>query len=276
MSHLIILKQVALNALIYLMMLLIAIPAYGSDQQALEVLEEWKQEYEASIEGIDDYVVERENQTVYYKKAYDNGRPYFKSRVEGYDEEDLESTSNLSDADLFSDVYESVREQAEYRGTEELNGFQVHVIYVEEMEEELFGEHGPQNLRDIYLRIDPDKWVLREIEYTMDFEYEDELRELTMAMNPRDYRAVEGMQVSYETRIVARGLALTEEERRDAEERMEEFEQQLEDMPEERRQMVEQMAGDRIEQARSMLEDDHIEMINRVESVRVNTGMEEF
>jgi len=77
-------------SLIIFLMLLAVISARCSDPQALEVLEQWQQNYEASIEGIDDYVMERENQNIHYNKAYANVRPCFKSRVKGDDQSDLE------------------------------------------------------------------------------------------------------------------------------------------------------------------------------------------
>lgn len=84
------------------------------------------------------------------------------------------------------------------------------------------------------------------------------------------------MQYPFETAIIIRGLALTEEERREAEEGLADFDRQLEAMPEAQRRMVEQMAGDQIERFRQMLEDDLYKTVNRVREVRVNTGMEDF
>lgn len=152
----------------------------------------------------------------------------------------------------------------------------MHVIYVDELED-LFEDEGmPESLRDVYLRIDPDNWVPREIQYRMDFEYEGEMRELTMSMQQRDYREVEGMQVSYETGIIVRGPALTESKRKQAEEGLKQFEEELENMPEAQRRVVEQMAGDRIARFRRLLEEDLYETVNRVRSVRVSTGIDDF
>ncbi len=112
----------------------------------------------------------------------------------------------------------------------------------------------------------------------MDFEYEGEMRELTMAMQQRDYREVKGMQASYETGIIVRGLALTESEseRKQAEEGLKQFEEELESMPEAQRRVVEQMAGERIARCFCMPEEDHSKTVNRVRSVQVNTGMDDF
>ena len=250
--------------------------AQGGDPEVREIIQSWQDHYEASIENIDDYVVVMDQQTVHYKKAWDNGRPYFKSRVKDADQQEVTSGSNLTDAEVFSRVYEALMKDGEYKGTDEVNGYQVHVVYVEKVENIVDEPWAPHTFEDVYLRIDPNDWVLRELEYKTHIEYEGEDRIINQAFQQRDYRDVEGMQYPYETAIIIRGLALTEEERREAEEGLADFERQLEEMPEAQRRMVEQMAGDQIERFRQMLEDDRYETVNRVREVRVNTGMEDF
>lgn len=250
--------------------------AQGGDPKVKEIIQSWQDHYEASIENINDYVVVMDHQTVYYKKAWDNGRPYFKSRVKERDQQELESGSNLTDAEVFSRVYEAVMQDGEYKGTDELNGHRVHVIYVKKAENIVDEPWAPHKFEDVYLRIDPETWVLRELEYKVHIEYEGEDRIINQAFQQRDFRDVEGMQYPYETAVIIRGLALTEEERREAKEGIEQFERELENMPDAQRQMLEQMAGDRLEQFKQMLEDDLYETVNRVREVRVNTGMEDF
>ncbi len=259
---------------IIILSLIFSAPVFsrGGDPEALEVLNTWRTHYEESIEGIDDFIVVKEQQTIYYEKAYDNGRPYFQARVETEAEEDLESTSPVTDADLFSKVYSSLQEKAIYKGTDEVNGHHVHVIYVNELEG-IFDPDMPQIFKDVYLRIDPDKWVLREAQHTAEIEYEGGVRKVTQVMQNRDWRDVKGMQVAYETAIIIRGLSLTEEERQEAMESIRKFEKELEGMPEVQRRMVEQMMGDQVANARRMLEDDEVEMVSRVKEVKVNTGL---
>lgn len=248
----------------------------GGDPQVREILHAWQAHYEASIKSIDDYVVVKEDQTVYYKKAHDNGRPYFKSRVEDADERELASGSNLTDAEVFSRVYQAVLENAEYKGRDEVNGHPVQVLYLEKVEQIFDEPWAPQELREVYLKIDPDKWVLRELAFQVTTQHEGEERVINQVMQSRDYRDVEGMQIPFETAVMIKGLALTEEERREAEEGLAEMERELEAMPQAQRHMVERMMGDRMRQAKQMLEGDVYETVNRVLEVRVNTGMEDF
>ncbi|MDR4987479.1 MAG: hypothetical protein RG741_01415 [Bacteroidales bacterium] len=248
----------------------------GGDPEVREIIQSWQDHYEASIENIDDFVVVMDQQTLHYKKTWDNGRPYFKSRVVDADEQEVVSGSNLTDAEVFSRVYEAVMQDGEYKGTDEMNGHSVHVIYIEKGENIVDEPWAPHTFEDVYLRIDIGDWVLRELEYKAHIEHEGEQRIINQVIQQRDYRDVEGMQYPYETVVIIRGLALTEEERQEAEEGLAEFERQMETMPEAQRRMVEQMAGDKIERFRQMLEDDLYETVNRVREVRVNTGMDDF
>ncbi len=85
--------------------------AQGGDPEARNIIQSWQDHYEASMENIDDYVVVMDQQTIYYKKAWDNGQPYFKSRVKDADQQELASGSNLTDAAVFSRVYEAVMQK---------------------------------------------------------------------------------------------------------------------------------------------------------------------
>jgi hypothetical protein len=44
--------------------------ANSQDQKAVEVLESMQERYEESVNDIDDYIMEKGNHTVLYKKAY--------------------------------------------------------------------------------------------------------------------------------------------------------------------------------------------------------------
>jgi len=274
-------KMNILTAMPLTFLLILLFPGHavtqGGDPEAVEILETLQQRYEASIEGIDDYVVVMNGRTIYHKKAYDNGRPYFKTRGEGEFREDAEAASKLRDADFFSEVYSAVKERASYEGTGEIEGHRVHRIYIDRLEALIDDPHLDETLEDVWLYIDTDQWVVRQMAYTVEFTTDDgEVREISPVIQHRDYRNVEGMMLAYEIVTEVSGLALTDEERRQAEEAMDEFEKQMEEMPQAQRQMLEQMMGGRIEEFKKMLEEDRLEIKSRVEEVRVNTGLEDF
>ncbi len=59
-------------------------PVFCQDQKAVEVLEGMQERYEESIEDIYDYVIEKENHIIFYKKFHkENGRPYFETKSKG-------------------------------------------------------------------------------------------------------------------------------------------------------------------------------------------------
>ncbi len=254
--------------------------AQYADPRAAEIIETAWQEYERSIENIDDYVVETDLFTIYYKKVYENGRPYFRARTETDIFGGLESTTTTSDADMFTpDTYDMLKRNARYEGREDVEGFQVHVLYVERIEgmfpdaEDILEE----GLEEMRVYIDTDDWVIRKISYLAEAEVEEgELRQIEPEIMFRDYRRIEGMMIAFETTTVVTGLSasLTDEERREAEESLREMERELEQMSEQERGMVERILGNRMESFREMLEQDRFEFTVRVNEVRVNTGLE--
>lgn len=251
--------------------------AQSGDAKAIEILDKMQQHYEKTIEGIDDFTMVKEEQTTYHIKAWDNGRPYFKVRTVSGRTDRAQTTSNVSERDLFSDDFQKVKQQATYEGTDQVDDHKVHVLYVDELEDVIVAPGSDGTLEDIWLYIDPEIWVLRKIRYTVEFTTEDGVdRRVAPVVEFRDFRDIEGMKIAYETATIVRGLALTEEERREAEEMIEKAEKELAGMPEAQRQLVEQMMGDKIAEFRKMLEEDQYEAVTRVKEVKVNTGLEDF
>lgn len=250
----------------------------SGDSKAVEILETLQERYEESIEGIDDYVLVKGDHTIYYKKAYDDeGHPYFKTKTENM--EGVESTSARNE-DLYSQVTGAMKDKATYEGTGEVEGHDVHILYVDELKIESFDDDPAiedPTLEDLYLYIDSDKWVIRQMEYTAKFKGEEgKVREVSPVVQNRDYRKVEGMLIPYETSTIVTGLTLSEEERQKAKKGLKKFDKQLEEMPESQREMMEDMMGDKVEKYRKMVEEDRYESVEKVKEVRVNTGMEDF
>ncbi|MFO7844524.1 MAG: hypothetical protein R6V16_12005 [Bacteroidales bacterium] len=181
---------------------LVSNTANSQDQKAVEILESMQERFEQSIEDIDDYIMEKEDHTIYYKKATtENGSPYFKTKTKG----DYESES-AANKDLYSQFSSQAKEKATYEGTDEVDGNEVHVIYIDQMKTESFspGRDTENTIKDIYLYIDSDKLVIRKMEYTTKSQVEvGEVREISLVINNRDFRNVEGMLIPYETATVA-------------------------------------------------------------------------
>ena len=260
-----------------------AIPALAqpADTRAAEILQTVRQEYERSIENIDDYKVVSDMYTTYYKKAYDNGRPYFRSRMETDAMGGMESTSSVSDAELFSpETFETLQNNAIFEGTETIDGYEVHIIYIEEIEGLLEDEEDlDETLTDLRIFIDTQNWVMRQMAFSVQAAMEDGMmREIEPVIQFKDYRNHQGMLIPWETVTIISGLddALSDEERQEAEEGLREMERELENMPEAQRDMVKRMMGDQLEQLRNMLAGDQMEFTTRVHEVEVNIGVEGF
>lgn len=266
-------RLVLLRSLTALVILgLFSNPVISQDQKAIDVLEEMQERYEKSIENIDDYVMELENHTIFYKKAYkEDGRAYFETKTKGKSRN--YAGSNSVNEDLYSQFTSQAKEKATYKGTDKVDGNEVHVVYIDEMEVEENLDQDPKTdnvFKDLYLYIDSDNLIVRKIKYTVEFSSSGVVREITPIVKKRDYRNVEGMMIPYKTTTTIEGLAMSEEERQQAKEALEKFEQ----MPEQQRKMAEQMMGDKIKKYRTMLEEDKYEKVSKVKEIRVNTGME--
>ncbi len=255
-------------------------PAFGQkgDPDAVKILEKMQEAFEKSIEGIDDFVMVKDQYTVYNKKAWENGRPYFKTRTEMEHIDGIESTSTASESNIYSqDVYSSLLKNAVYEGTKELNGHEVHVLFVNELEGFIEDPDVEETIEDFWLYIDSNDWVVRKMKFVMEFITDDgEIKEIEPLIRNSDFRNVEGMIIPYKTTTIISGLALSDEERKEAYEQLEEMEEELAQMTPEERRMVEQMMGDQLEQYKRMLDEDEIEIVSRVKEIKVNTGMDDF
>ncbi|MGM0498146.1 MAG: hypothetical protein ACQESJ_09535 [Bacteroidota bacterium] len=247
--------------------------ANSQDQKAVEILESMQEKYGQSIKDIEDYIMEKGSHTIYYKKAFtEEGRPYFKTKSKG----DMQSAS-VTNKDLYSQFSSQAKERATYEGTDEVDGNEVHVIYIDQMEIAGFNadKDTEDTVEDIYLYVDSDKLVVRKMEYTTKSQIKGgEVRKISPVVKNRDFRNVEGMLIPYETATVVKGLTLTEEERGKIEKGLNDFEKKLEEMPESQREMMEEMAGDKIEKYRKMIQEDQYRQISQVKNIEVNTGIE--
>ncbi|MDG5767931.1 hypothetical protein QA596_10690 [Balneolales bacterium ANBcel1] len=252
-----------------------------ADPDAVSIVERMQQHYEQSIEGVDNYVMVMQDHTMYYQKAHDaDGRPYFRSRLEADRMDGIYSAGEVSDFSLLSpEVFQSLKEQARYGGEEEHNGNIVHVLLMDELEGLIEEEEVSGALRDVRIYVDASNWVTRQLTFRADVAVEGgPAREVESVTTFSDYRNIEGMMIPFETVIVITGFSdmISDEQRKQAEEAMQQFESELENMPAQQREMVEQMMGDQIERYREMLADDRMEIIQKVEEVKVNTGMDDF
>ncbi len=240
------------------------------------VLDNYRQQYEKSIENIDDYVMETDTHTVYYKKAYIDDRPYFRSWTD-YDSDDISAASGISDDELFTpEMYETLKKTGVYEGIVDVNNHKAHVIYAENADD-LFPEADEIEGEVIKARfyIDTRQWVLRKMEFEIEEEIEGEIRTLKPTVIMDDYRDIEGMLVPFTTLMIIEGISgqLTAEEREEALQGFREMEERLEMMSPDEREMMKKMMGPQLEEYRKMLETDRLEIEHKIKDIRVNVGL---
>ncbi len=252
--------------------------AQYADQQAAEILEEARSHHEASIANIDDYVVEYEHHEASFVKRYDNGRPYMAAHSEPRMDTEFEGAAGAEDTDLFSpETFQMMKERARYQGTEEVDGYAVHVLFIDELEGFIEDDEDmDETAREMHLYVDTDNFLMRKMKFKVEANIDGEIRMIEPVMYFRDYQEFEGMPIALEQVTMVTGISdmISDEERAEIEAAFEEMERELEQMPEGQRQMVEQMMGGQMEEMKEMLESDQWEHTMRVTNVRVNVGLE--
>jgi hypothetical protein len=268
--------------LIPAVMLFVAAMTAFPQMTAERVLENMRTEYERGIQNIDDYTLVTSLYTAQYKKFMVDGRPVFKSRVQlsGAEQfsEDAVATSSMGHSEFFDEkVYNYLKQNARYEGTQTVDGVATHVLFVEDLEP-ITESDETDHPRNAYFFVDAEKWVVRKMEFEVDVEYDDtEKRTMQPVIRFLDYRSVEGMQVPYRT-VMDMGEwddTMSPEDREEARQSMAELQQQLDEMPEQQRKMMERMLRPQLEQLEKMLAGDRLEFVIEVEEVLVNMGLAE-
>lgn len=245
-----------------------------------QILDNMVKEFEKGIQDIDDYTVTTNMYTAEYKKTYVDGRPTFKSRVRVRGMEQLSggaiSTSSMGHSDFFdTDMFNYLKENAEYRGTETIDGARTHTVFVSELRD-LVTDANADQAKNVHFFVDADMWVLRKMEF--DVQMEDspgQAQTMNAIVRFQDFRTIEGMQMPFKTVMEMEGLdsAISDAEREEARKSMEELQKQLDAMPAQQRSMMENMLGPQLRQLENMLAGEKFEIVIQVEEVKVNTGL---
>ena len=253
----------------------------ASAQSAGEVIDAMLDAYEARTEGIDDYTLVQSFmgfETVsYFVKEMEDGRPVFRMR---------ESSSAGMDMDVeeagpgtLDEIYaigEDFKQNAEYLGRETVDGSEVHVLEIDDLEETSFGQSIAQDseFRPVSgrLYLDAERYVPRRMVFQGELTNPEGTHSVTSTMDLMDYRDHQGMLMAHRTVMTIEGLGAAIDE--EARAQFEQMEEELANMPPEQRRMVESMMSEQLEQFRAMMQGDDEPMVVEVEvrEVRVNAG----
>lgn len=183
--------------------------------------------------------------------------------------------------DDFDDMAEeSVHMMAEFGdsatlvGTESIEGNDAYHLVANDLNRVRdFGDGGTYTLQTINAWIDTDKYVPLRLTMDGDLDTDGEARPMTMEINNQDYRDVPGsnMYESYRQIMRMNGV-MTDETKAQVEQariQLEEFDQQLLEMPQSQRDMMMSMMGEQIEMLRKLAAGDGLEIITEVVSITV-------
>lgn len=255
-------------------------PVAHSQVTVEQILNNMITEFEKGVRDIDDYTVTTNMYTAEYKKTYVDGRPTFKSRVRVRGMEQLSggaiSTSSMGHSEFFdSDMFNYLKEHAEYRGIETIDGERTHTIFVSELRD-LVTDANADQAKNVHFYVDTDMWVLRKMQFDVQMENSpDQIETMNAIVRFQDFRNIEGMQMPFKTVMEMEGLdsSISDAEREEARKSMEELQKQLDAMPAQQRSMMENMLGPQLRQLENMLAGEKFEIVIQVEEVKVNTGL---
>lgn len=255
------------------------VPAPASAQDAAEILDRMLDEYEARAEGIDDYTMVQSfmgfRTTSYFVKEMQEGRPVFRLQSASADGMEMDDSGPGTLDDIYA-MGEDFKENARYLGRETVDGFETHVVAVDELEDTELGQQiGTESeFRPVSgrLYIDPELYVPRRMIFDGELINDDGVHDVNMTMDLQDYREHQGLLVAHNTVMTVQGLGAAIDD--EARAQFEQMEKELAEMPPEQRRMVESMMSEQLEQFRAMMagEDEPMVIEVQVSEVRVNSG----
>jgi len=249
-------------------------------QDAGAIIDRMLEAYEGRTAGIDNYTLVQSvmgfETTVYFVKEMDAGRPVFRLANSSTGGVQVDMSDEGAGFDEIYLMGEEFKERAEYVGRESIDGFDVHVLQMDELEATGFGrtmsgegEFTPVRGR-IYL--DTELYAPRRMVFEGELRNDEGTHSVTSTMDMTDYRDHQGMLVAHRSVMSIEGLEAAIDD--DARAQFEEMERELANMPPEQRQMVESMMAAQLEQFRAMMAGGGEPMVFEVQvrEVRINSG----
>jgi hypothetical protein len=254
----------------------VALPV--SAQSGADIVERMLAEYERRSEGVENYTLMQTTMGVetvsYFEKEIVDGHPVFKlvSNVAA----GMMVDGGGGGADEIFLMGAELTDRAEYAGREQTDGFDVHVLDIDDLSgmgfEEDMGDNGNFEPIDGRIFLDADTYAPRRLEFNGMMTSEQGAHEVNSTVVMGDYREVSGMLIPHRTVISITGLgeAIDPETRA----QFEQMQRELENMPPAQRRMVESMMADQLAQFNAMMEGGDAPMTVEVtvNEVRVNTG----
>lgn len=248
-------------------------------QSAAEIFDRMLAGHEQRTKGIDNYTLVQETMgfetVMYFEREMVNDRSLLRLKRTT----SMGVTVNADEDNAgFNAIYEVAHElaaHATYAGRDEIDGYAVHVLKIDDLAEIDFGRGTVDENSDFVpergtVYVDTDMLIPRRMEFEGSLATEQGTTDVTSTVNLQDYREIEGMLVPFRTIVEMQGLseAIDPEMRQ----QYEEMKRQLAEMPEAQRAMAERMMKSQLEQIEKMMQGDDMVIEMTVTDVRVNAG----
>lgn len=249
--------------------------------------------YEKQMEKINDMTTITDKYTLYQKKAKVKEKSFYKSRMEMeirgkkyisiYDGSYAWSkgpSGVVRKVKISYDPYQTWRNlasaDAEYKGTEKIDGHNCHVLAIDDMRKILSPKETKERVEGKYtgkIWVDAKDWMIRRMEMVAKGggkEGEKVIMKQTHKLS--DYRKVKGLWVAYRQAMTMYigEKELSDKERKEIEEGIEEMKKSFKDAPQDQKDIMENIIMPQIEAMKKLLGE---EVITQVKNVKSNTGL---
>ena len=248
-----------------------------SAQSAEEIVEAMLAAYEARIADVENYTLVQVamgfEAVTYYEKEMSDGRPIFRTSLDGLIGPEGSPATGVDDVYALGD---DLADRSEYVGRERVNDYDVHVLQVNDLRDTGFGANVAQDSEFEPIRgrvyLDVDTYAPRRFTFEGEMTREGSVIPITATMDMGDYREVQRLLVPYRTVTTIEGLGAAIDPEMRAQ--FEAAQAEIKALPPEQRQMVELMMADQMKQFEAMMTDQSAPMVIEVlvTEVRVNEG----
>lgn len=252
-------------------------------QSPQEIFDRMIEQYTNSIEDVETMMMitrmegfmETDPDTTYYRKVMNEGIPTLQV---------VNSDSNTPATGYynFHENYEALVENSSYEGTENVNGREAHVIFIEDVsalyddvvttpEGQQQQQAEPQTGR---MYIDTENYI--PIRMSFDINYEEEYTG-TADMQMSDIRNIDGMLIPFvmEMKIDGISSSMSAEDMAEAQESMKELEEQMKNATGLQKRIMERAVKPQMERLQKMLEEGSMTMRTVIEDVQTNVTIPE-
>ena len=262
------------------LVIVVALPAAARAQSAADILNRMLSEYESRSQGVENYTIVQETmgmETVtYFEKETVDGHPVF--RLRSTQAAGMVMTEHDSENDGWDEFYSLAPQMvshAEYQGRERIEGRDVHVVVVNDLDEIGFGQGPAPEDADFQpergrFYVDAEQWVVRRMEFEGSMTTQGETHEVKSIADFRDFREMDGMLHPFLMDVTVEGLGEAMDPA--MQQQLEEMKRELEQMPGAQRKMVEQMMKAQIENLEQMGDEGGMKIQIKVKELRVNSG----